>query len=183
MSPWLTAAIIVLIIAALIAAMLAAPIGIRVVYDGQLKVAFSVFSFTIHPPKKKKKPPKKEPKKTAPKGNLKSKFSAMPLTDKLAIIKTVVTKFVRKMYFDKLKLHITAACSDSAKTALLYGRLCALIYPPVAMLKHYGRVKNDDVRLSSDFNRQSTAADADISVRIRVIDALAALIAALKMIV
>ena len=188
MSPLQAAAAAAGAIILIAAAVLATKISIRIQYSDSLTVSgkIAIVSFKLYPPrsdkkKKRKKEKKLRSKQHKEKPSFKDRLSAMSPGHKIDIAKIIINKFIRRLYFDILKIHITVSSPEASDTAVKYGRLCALIYPPAAMLEQYGHAKNADISLRTDFNAASSAYDIDISVRTRIVYALSVLIEVFKM--
>ncbi len=156
--------IIVMVVLVLLAILLALPIGAAVGYDnGSWSVYAQVWRarISLYPGKKREKTPKKQ----------KTKKKKIP-TDQPAVTKDemldgieVAVKSIKKLKFrlHKLKLHFISAFEDPYDTAMIY------VYAS-AGVQALGlpSLKQADVQLAVDFEREQYYLDTYVSVTIRI---------------
>ena len=121
--------------------------------------------------KKDKKKDKREADGAADGTDGKKKAGA---SDKVSLIldltRTALDALPKTVRVTLRKLAVTVGCEDAAETALLYGRLYALVSGSLALLDAYRglfygfRCKRGAVALSTDFLRRDTATDIEVSV-------------------
>ncbi len=166
---------ILLIIAAAIFLLLLCNIRIILQYSENFKVyigfgfiKIDVFKFLDKPKKAKKQKPKKKKEKDEnkeQKSEEKKKDSILKqiknirgangiiefILDLIDLLGTCSEKFRKHIVFRDMKIYYTVTGDDASKTALKYGRICAVIYPLTEVLKRIGKSKKSDVRINADF--------------------------------
>lgn len=83
------------------------------------------------------------------------------LKDSFSLIISLLKRLLNVLRFGTLKvlkLHITCAEDDAAKTAIDYGRCCALAYPFLGFLHSNVRVrkKGEDINISCDYESKKS---------------------------
>ena len=73
----------------------------------------------------------------------------------------------RRLRLTPLKVHLLVAGPDPADTALLYGRLEAALGAALPALHRLVRIKDQDVRLFLDFQREQMDLIADVGLSLR----------------
>lgn len=121
--------------------------------------------------RKRKKQQAKEQSKKAPKPPDKS----MPLTDKLVFIKelaeVVLQRSLKHARVDVESLAITVATPDAARTAILYGSICAALAGVTEALDVFSHLRIRDPErygVAADFTSERTRADIKLHFRLRV---------------
>jgi len=116
--------------------------------------------------KEKKEKPKKEKSNSAE--ILQEAFKERKLLEQLKaganMAKAIFAQIRRRLIIRELTLHYTVATQDAAQTALTYGRLHAVMGNLLGLLRSIFRVKQEDVRLMADFEREKS----QIFFRIRI---------------
>ena len=161
-------------LAAIITAILLSDVCIEITYDNEFLIKAGLWrANTILFPEYRKKPKKKKKKeepeqekpeeeKEEPKINLQD--AAGQLKDLLKIIKDAL----KKARLKPCKIHIVAAASDAAKTAILYGTCCAgLTALQTVFNELFGRYESD-FSVLWDYEGKKTSVEADLKIRIRV---------------
>ena len=175
----MTAVVIILILLGLL---LLTPLGAKVKYSAdetRLAVYWGFIKINILPKKEKKKKPekeKKEKKKKEPKKpsedvkedkKEKKKKKKRPLSFWLGLAKAGLSSagiFLRGIAVDKLHAVITVADSDPAKTAINYGRACAVVGSFSEYTDKLRRIKDCDVQVNADFYEDKMKFDVDAEV-------------------
>ncbi len=72
-------------------------------------------------------------------------------------------KMLRAITVDRLRLRLLVVVQeDAAETALLYGRLSGVVYPAVAVLERFMRIRRRDVRVEPGFLQTCGRVTADV---------------------
>lgn len=114
-------------------------------------------------------PEKDIEKKAASESEKTDKKEKISLDDIFTIADAIINKFVKKLYFNLVSLDITAASSQADKTAILYGRLNAGIYPLLGMIDSAGRLGKSDVNIVPDFTSEKFSAKVHIMISTRLV--------------
>lgn len=156
---------VLLIILVILLLLLLIPIGVDVGYcEGNLRVLIRVACFTVplYPmtaseEKKEKKPKKKkaETKQTIP------DFTKNEILDAVSVVVNSIKKL--SFHLHRLKLHFLSAFADPYRTAMVYGYASAAI-------NAFGLagLKQSDIQLGVDFERENCYIDGYLSVTIRI---------------
>ncbi len=155
---------VLMIVLAVLALLLTIRIGADVGYDETgLRVYARVSRFTVclYPSGKEKvkKKPKKQRHKTGKTG--KPDITEDEVLDAIRVAVRSVKKLRFRLY--KLKLHFVSAFDDPYKTAIVYGYAEALIYG-----LGLPQLKQSDIQLGMDFEKEACAVDGYLSVTIRI---------------
>ena len=114
-------------------------------------------------------PEKDIEKKAASESEKTDKKEKISLDDIFTIADAIINKFVKKLYFNLVSLDITAASSQADKTAILYGRLNAGIYPLLGMIDSAGRLGKSHVNIVPDFTSEKFSAKVHIMISTRLV--------------
>lgn len=182
----MTALKVVLIILAVLLILLMCPLKVYVDYDGELKlkIGYLFLKFGIIPEKPKKpekpKPEKKteekkeqqpEPRRPGRVRRLVNKHGIDGLIDILKEIAAIVVDTLKKaskhLYFTRFNIRICIVGEDAAQTAVQYGYVCSAVYPIVAVLTEHSVVKKHNVDISAGFLAKKTAAEMEITAKIK----------------
>ena len=155
---------VLIIVLAALALLLTVRIGADVGYDEtglHIYARVSRFTVCLYPTTKEKKPKKqKKPKRQ-------NKKTGKPdiIEDEVLEALSVAVRSVKKLRFQlyKLKLHFVSAFDDPYQTAIVYGYAEALIYG-----LSLPQLKQADIRLGMDFEREACQVDGYLSVTIRI---------------
>ena len=168
----MTALIVILL---LLAALLYLPVGADVGYCEGAFTAYArvgAWKLCVYPrkqkPKKEKKPKKQPaPQEAAPAEEAPKKKKGLPDVTKDEVLGAVrvVFRAIKRLRFrlNRLKLHFISAFPDPYDTAMIYGYANA-------GLNALGltSLKQSDIQLGVDFNREHYYADGYLSVTIRI---------------
>lgn len=159
---FLNALIIILILLILL---LLIPVGVDAGYcEGKMRILFRIasFTFTMYPTSSNKDKKAKKRKKT----NEKKKQSIPNVTkDEILDAVSVAVRSIKKLHFclHKLKLHFISAFDDPYRTAMVYGYASAAVNAFALP-----QLKQSDVQLGVDFEREDCYIDGYLSVTIRI---------------
>ena len=161
------------------------PVGIHLVYDGQVRVQLLLWKLRISFPKKKEKIIVKKKEAVQPKPGKKAKpekksnvkgWLQAALThwqDLLAL----VGKALRTPKLDPLIVHVTAGGDDPADRAMNYGRAWAVLGAVLPVVDNHFRIgqRDVDVRCGEDPRSFAFYVQTDLTVRVWAIMRLAVL--------
>ncbi len=190
------ALMIILGIIAVILILLMFPLKIWLDYgeETKLRAGYMFLKFTLYPEKpkkpKKKKPEKKKPEEEKPKEKkpgmvkqLLDKHGVSGIIDILkeaaAIVTDVLKKLGRHLYITRLNIRICVAGEDAADTAIKYGYVCSAVYLPVSVLREHSVVKKHSIDISAGFLAEKTAAELELTAKIRLLFLIPAMLSAL----
>lgn len=80
-----------------------------------------------------------------------------------------VKRYLRHISIEKVKLDITIASDDAAKTAIEYGIVCQAVYPVTAFLNSFANVKWKQIDVTSDFQSVKPSFGFAATVKMRII--------------
>ena len=140
-----------------------------------LKISYLFFSYTVFPKKqkakekaakaKKKKRADKEAKKKE--NLLQTVYHEKGLGGLLHLLQTLaqaaggaLQTLFRHIRAKKLSLHLAVAAEDAAQTAVLYGKVCAVVYPAVSVLASSMKCRHYEVAVVPNFQTEETAVQA-----------------------
>lgn len=117
-----------------------------------------------------------EPKEKAPEKPKKKGFGdyikALKFLDYLEILNKATKHFLSKIYFQRLHLDMTVASADASKTAQMYGKLDAAIFPLLGYLNSKKKIKDGEVHIRPDFTAEKMKTVLDTEVCFRLYRAL-----------
>lgn len=79
-----------------------------------------------------------------------------------------VKRFLRHISIEKIRLGITVASDDAAKTAIDYGIVCQAVYPVTAVLNSFANVKFKEINVTSDFQSAKPSFRFAATVKMRI---------------
>lgn len=141
------------------------------------------------PPKKKESKPKQEKKEPAKKEKEKNKkekdfldlkrharelkqngvaAAVAWLKEVVALILKTADRLLHSITVTKLVARVDVAGEDAAQTALTYGKLCAGVFPALAVVESKLKVKKQDVVLAPAFCLEETQFAFDVRLKISV---------------
>ncbi len=163
-------------LAVIITVLLLSDVCVDVTYDhefiikaGLWRANHVLFPEDMKKPKRKKKKDedKEEQKQEEPEEEDKPDLQNLAL--KLGELLKLIKAALKKARLKPCKIHIVAAASDAAKTAILYGACCAGLTAVQATLSELlGRFESD-FSVLWDYEGKQTGVEADLKIRIRVI--------------
>ncbi len=163
-------------ILALLILLLMIPVGVRVVYEEQLRVTVRVFGLPILTVKPSKQSPK-ETAKDKPVTNKKEPLvdlsrslkedgvgATVRLIESLArIATTALRRVLCAITVDRLRLQLTVVAVDASATAQLHGRVCAVLFPALTTVQSVLRIRRREVTVAPDFLAQTGSVRAFIT--------------------
>ncbi|MCL2568728.1 MAG: DUF2953 domain-containing protein [Oscillospiraceae bacterium] len=133
-------------------------VGVMARYDAEGFAAFArvgPVQIKVFPmkkgPKKEKKPKEAPPPEVPEETAVSEGGSAEKLQAALSIIGPIWEQVRRKLLFNEITLHYTAATDDAAQTAIRYGAASAAVSKMMPMICGNFRVKKQDVQIRADF--------------------------------
>ncbi len=183
----MTALIIVGVILLILLVILFVPVGLDFEYSDKLRLKLSFMGITIYS-LKEKKPDLKKDKKPSEKQTGSSKESGI-VTDFKNRFKEIKEKegftaavregaeFVKALlgrlqrllphiHIKRVRLGITVASRDAAKTAVDYGIVCSAVYPVASLLWAKANVGFKEINIKSDF--EATECDFTVSATVKM---------------
>ncbi len=182
---WIIALSIFLIIATLLAS------SVKIVLDISQRAFFEIgflgikiFSYDSSKPEIKKEESKavkiKKTDKSKEKGKLtklfreyaKNKHKKELVEELFDLFKTILEKFrglLPHIRFKKIMLDLTVATPDAAQTAILYGRLCTVVYSLVALLEYAVNFSPEKITVKTDFTSESLRLILNGVIKIRIL--------------
>ncbi len=103
----------------------------------------------------------------------KSKIDLHMIKQLVSAASPPVKRLFRKIRLTGIYIEITCASDDAAKTALDYGKTCAVVNSFFAFLSSLITVKIDKINIKADFDREKSEYKAHGKIRLRVSTALA----------
>lgn len=90
---------------------------------------------------------------------------------KLTCIK--LKKLICRMRFDDFSFSLTVSTPDASDTAILYGKICAVLSPIVSILETVKNFTVKDVKVQTDFSSEEIKLFCNIKISVRIIYILA----------
>lgn len=171
---------ILLGIALLIALLLISRVKVYVCYNDNVQVyaRYLFLRFSLFPKKTKVKKEKKRKKKVKPATEVvkqeekaKEKSIVVKLWEVRSVLLETLKRFLNKLHFRFIKLMARVACSDAAKTALVYAGVNQGISYIIEILRNVSNVEPArcaDISVQSDFISQKSEFQCKIQLHIRV---------------
>lgn len=186
---------VLLIVIAVILILLMCPLKVFLDYDGDLKLnlGYLFLKFQLVPPKpknekkkkteekKEKKPEqekKQEEKRPSTFQRLMNKHGIDGLIDILKEVVSIVVDFLRDfakhLYVTRCNIRICIVGDDAADTAIKYGYVCSAVYPLLSVLEQNSVLKKHSTDISAGFLAEKTAAEMELTFKIRLLFLLGA---------
>lgn len=167
------------------------PVYGRVTYDGDLRVRLRVLGIpvTLLPAPKEEKPPKKpRPEKRRQAAEKPSRLqelrellrqddlaATLGFLRELAVLAgKTVGKALGAVTVDRLQLQLLLATGDPASTATLYGKVCGVLYPSLAIVERVIRVRRRSLRVEPNFLLEKSGVRFDLRLHVSVLRLLGA---------
>lgn len=178
----------------LVLLVLLVPIYGRAVYDGELRVKIWVLGIPVtllpsSPSDKPKKPAEKQadkPKKPSKLEELKALLRQDDIGGTLQFLRELASlvgkaagRLLRAVTVDKLSFSLCIATGDPADTARLYGEVCSVLYPTLAVVERGIRVRRRALRVEPNFLLEQGGARFDVRLHLSVLRLAGAAIALL----
>ena len=134
-------------------------VGVMARYDAEGFAAFArvgpvqikVFPMKKGPKKEKKPKEEKPPEEPETEEEVQEGGAVEKLQAGLSIVGPIWTQVRRRLLFNEITLHYTAATEDAAQTAIRYGAASAAVSKMLPMIRGNFRVKKQDVQIRADF--------------------------------
>lgn len=158
----------------LLSAALLLPVSLRIQYEqGTHRVTVRYARWIIYP-RKKTAPTSKKVKKTPPDPQKKqTKINSEQIRYSLDRLPPVLLRALqrtgRKLRITPLKVHVLVATGDPADTAILYGKLEAILASVLPVLHELIPIEEQDIRLFPDFCEETMDYIVDAGIRIRLL--------------
>lgn len=186
---------VLLIVIAVILILLMCPLKVFLDYDGDLKLnlGYLFLKFQLVPPKPKKEKKKKTEEKKEKKPEqekkqeekrpgtfqrLMNKHGIDGLIDILKEVVSIVVDFLRDfakhLYVTRCNIRICVVGDDAADTAIKYGYVCSAVYPLLSVLEQNSVLKKHSTDISAGFLAEKTAAEMELTFKIRLLFLLGA---------
>ena len=85
---------------------------------------------------------------------------------------THIKGLLRHIKIKKIRLNITVATSDAAKTAIEYGVVCTAVYPTLAFIDTIPNIGFKEINVKSDFKSEEGGIDFSFDAKLQVFFAL-----------
>ena len=174
-------------------ALMLIPVRCRIAYDGEPEARIWVLgeSMSLLPEEEKKDTfLKKQIKKTTLVKTLSKTEELIELLredslmgtvkfikDAVVLLGRALGRILRSVKVTYLKVHMLVAAGDPADTAQLYGQVCSVLYPFLAIVGKKVRLRRRDIRVEPNFLLESGEAQFDIRLRMSLARLLCVLIA------
>lgn len=167
------------------------PVGADIAYRDTLALALKYGGIKVYDSKKKRQPSQdnvksEERSKEKAQNKKKENFISKIFKEKgkiegikfcFSLIKAVISKIVwviRKIKFKNFYLNISVASEDAAKTAVIYGTVCAAVYPVITLIDQNTDLHVKKVNIYTDFDKLSPEIEVSVSIKTRLIYAVIA---------
>lgn len=163
-----TALIIIASILLLLLILLFCPVTIYAHYENKLrlKIRYLFFHYTIGEKEEKQEPQKKEEniaKADETESGIRDIIKQRGLSGFLNILKrlaSIVTGTAKKLLshvvIDRISTDIAVADGDAARTAILYGNVCSVVYTAFGVLVNNIKCKDYHINIVPDFQSQES---------------------------
>lgn len=180
----------------LLIVVLSVPIYGRITYDGAFLVRIRVLGIpiTLTPrPQTEEKTEKKPSSSSKGKEEKPSKLKELAemmkqddvagtlhfFSEVAALTGKTVGRLLRSITVNRLDLQMRIATDDPSVTAQRYGRVCSVLFPTVALIQHWMRVRRRHLRVEPNFLLTDTVVRFDIRLQVSLWRLLGAAIALL----
>lgn len=182
--------IVLWIILGILLVLLFSPLCVTMIYQESFcaKVRFLFLTYTFSPEKSKEKASQKEktPKKQKKKkedtdsqkdqSKWKNLFKERGLDGMIDLVKKFmeqVTQPIKKLlthfHIKKLVCEVSVSTEDAAETAILYGQVCAVIYPAVAMVTEAAKLYRFTASVAPDFDKEKSSVNFELKFHVLTI--------------
>lgn len=166
--------------------LLLCPVNAKIIYnrknnDIKVKFRYLFVPYTIYPRKTKVEKRVEETGKSVKKGTEKGFFDALKeneFSDFLDLLKKTASfisetlgKISKHLVIKKLMLCIAVSDGDdAAETAILYGEVCAGVYPLLGIIMgNVGKYKNVSIEIYPDFDGKETKIQAQVHMKMKLL--------------
>lgn len=156
------------------------PLRVNLKFLDDFYFDIKILGFKVYPPKDKKKklekPQKPKHEETSEKSffqKLKEKRgfkgSIKELFSLFFAVLNPLKRFLRFIKFRNIKVSLSVAGEDAAKTAIDYGIICSIVYPVLSIFDSILNVKYKSIDIRSDFEGKSSSFDFSLSIKTSLI--------------
>ena len=177
----------------LLMVVLSVPVYGRVAYDGAFSVRIRVLGVPItlipQPETEKKTATSSAKKKEQKPSKLKELSDLMKqddvagtlhfLGEVAALAGKTVGRLLRSITVNRLDLQMRIATDDPSVTAQRYGQICSVLYPSLALIERWVRIRHRQMRVEPNFLLTDTAVRFDIRLQVSLWRLLGAAVALL----
>lgn len=182
----------------LLIVLLSIPVYGRAIYDGEMKVSIRVLGVPIvlmprPEPEKKARPAKSTSATKTEKKKKSSKLKELAelmkqddlggtlhfIGEVAALAGKTVGRLLRSITVNHLDLQMRIATDDVATTAQRYGQVCGVLYPALALIERWVRIRRRNLRVEPNFLVEDSAVRFDIRLQVSLWRLLGAAIALL----
>ena len=182
--------IVLWVILGILLVLLFSPLYVTMIYQESFcaKVRFLFLTYTFSPEKSKEKASQKEktPKKQKKEkedtdsqkdqSKWKNLFKERGLDGMIDLVKKFmeqVTQPIKKLlthfHIKKLVCEVSVSTEDAAETAILYGQVCAVIYPAVAMVTEAAKLYRFTASVAPDFDKEKSSVNFELKFHVLTI--------------
>ena len=154
------------------------PLRVNLKFLDDFYFDIKILGFKVYPLKEKKsdKPQKPKHEETLKKSlfeKLKEKRGFKGAIKELfwlfSAVLNPLKRFLRFIKFRKIKVSLSVAGADAAKTAIDYGIVCSIVYPVLSLFDSILNVKYKNIDIRSDFEGKESNFDFSLSIKISII--------------
>ncbi len=158
--------------------LLCLPLRVNLKFLDDFYFDIKILGFKVYPIKEKKsdKPQNTQSKETTEKSlfeKLKEKRgfkgAIKELFSLFFAVLNPLKRFLRFIKFRKIKISLSVAGEDAAKTAIDYGIICSIVYPVLSLFDSILNVKYKSIDIRSDFEGKESNFDFSLSIKISII--------------
>lgn len=160
--------------------LLCLPLSVDLKFRDDFYYDIKILGFKVYPPKEKKKksdkPQNTQPKETQEKSlfeKLKDKNgfkgAIKELFSLFGAVLNPLKRFLRFIKFANIKVSLSVASADAAKTAIDYGIICSIVYPVLSLFDSILNVKYKSIDIRSDFEGKSSDFNFSLSIKTSLI--------------
>ncbi len=177
---WIIFSVLMLILAVLLFS--SVKISLSINDAVRLSISYLGFALFVFDSANKNRNSKEKPKNTSKESDnnsfvsflkryAESKKKTELVKELFEILKLILTRFkklLKKVRFKVLLLDLSIASEDAANTAILYGRICTLIYPLISMLSVSSGFSADKISVKTDFLSEDIKLELSSVAKIRI---------------
>ncbi len=163
----------------IIALLLCLPLRVNLKFFEDFYYDIKILGFKVYPPKEKEEKSEK-PQNTAQKNTEKSLFQKLQekrgfkgavkeLFSFFGSVLNPLKRFLKFIKFRNIKVSLSVAGEDAAKTAIDYGMVCSIVYPVLSLFDSILNVKYKSIDIRSDFEGKKSSFNFELSIKISLI--------------
>ena len=155
------------------------PLRVNLEFFEDFYYDIKILGFKVYPPKEKEEKSEK-PQNTAQKNTEKSLFQKLQekrgfkgavkeLFSFFGSVLNPLKRFLKFIKFKNIKVSLSVAGEDAAKTAIDYGIVCSIVYPVLSLFDSILNVKYKSIDIRSDFEGKKSSFNFELSIKISLI--------------